>query len=227
VKFGPRRLRQRWRLRGLSQEAVFTKYYEDRMWRSNESVSGQGSTVAVTEHLRSGLPPLLADLNVSTLLDVPSGDFNWMSEVDLGNVEYIGGDIVPALIKANSEKFGRSGREFRVIDLTESDLPNADALLVRDCLIHLDFAAIDRVLRNVARSQIRWLLVSEYPELAKNVDSSVGPATPVSLSLPPFSLGPKTAEIADARMPNGLKTLAVWDVDLLRRQPQRSGTRSR
>lgn len=216
ARVGPKRLRQRWRLRGLSPEEVFTKYYEDHLWTSEESVSGRGSTVDVTEELRSALPSLLADLEVSTLLDVPCGDFNWMSQVDLGDIEYIGGEIVPALVEENSARYGQAGRRFCVIDLMENDLPQADAILVRDCLIHLDFAAIERVLRNIARSDVTWLLASDYPLLQKNVDSSIGPATPVSLSLPPFALGPKTAEIADAMMPNGLKTLAVWNVDVLR-----------
>ena len=87
MKFGPRRLRQRWRLRGLTTEEVFTKYYEDQLWGSEESVSGCGSTIANTEELRTTLPQLLADLNVSTLLDVPCGDFNWMSKVDLGSID--------------------------------------------------------------------------------------------------------------------------------------------
>ena len=109
----------------------------------------------------------------------------------------------------------------------ESDLPDAEALLVRDCLIHLDFDAIGQVLRNVARSRVRWLLVSEYPDLRKNVDTSVGPAAPVSLSLPPFSLGEKTAEITDAELTNGRKTLAVWDSEAVRDFARRSEVRAR
>ena len=39
------------------------------------------------------------------MLDIPCGDFYWMKEVDLKDIEYIGADIVDELIKKNNDKF--------------------------------------------------------------------------------------------------------------------------
>ena len=203
-------------LRGLSTAEIFSRYYRERLWDSVESVSGKGSSLAATVDLRSELSGVLHDFHVSTLLDVPCGDFNWMSQIDLTDISYLGGDIVPDLISDLSASFGETQRRFVVIDLATTQLPSADALLVRDCLIHLDFASIDQVLRNIANASIRWVLVSNYPDLTRNLDTAIGPAMPVSLVLSPFGLPRPHLEIPDSSRGPYSKTLAAWRIDAFR-----------
>jgi len=61
--------------------SVFSQIHRNNLWGEQESVSGNGSSLAATANLRQELPPLLAGLNVTSLLDAPCGDFNWMKEV--------------------------------------------------------------------------------------------------------------------------------------------------
>jgi hypothetical protein len=204
-------------LNGLSTAEVFDQYYEQNHWSAGESVSGGGSGLDATASLRHSLPALLFDLGTRSLLDVPCGDHHWMATVDLGEIGYTGGDIVQNLVDATRARFGGPRRAFHQIDLISDSLPAADVLLVRDCLIHLNHESIWSVLRNVGQSGIGSLLVSHYPDLKANIDSPIGPATPVSLTLPPFSLPAPDRQLEDGGSGNQPKTLALWSVDTIRR----------
>lgn len=137
------------RLRSAFRGSIFRAYYERRLWDSDESASGPGSTLVATENVRRELPRLLADLGAHSVLDMPCGDFAWMQHVDLGGIQYIGADLVPAIINANLASFTR---DFRVLDLLRDPLPKADVVLCRDCLNHLSNAEIKIALRNIEGS---------------------------------------------------------------------------
>src|SRR5688572_15166107 len=76
---------------------VFCRIHAANEWGTVESRSGPGSTLARTEHLREGLPRLLDELGVRSLLDAPCGDFHWMQHVVPHLDRYVGVDIVPEL----------------------------------------------------------------------------------------------------------------------------------
>ena len=52
--------------------AIFDRVYENNLWRSDESVSGPGSTLASSAALRTSLPILFARLGIRTLVDGPA-----------------------------------------------------------------------------------------------------------------------------------------------------------
>src|SRR3982750_719346 len=68
---------------------LFTYYYEVNRWQNPETLSGDGSTLANTENVRSELPELLNKFGVRKLLDAPCGDFNWFRHVERPGVHYI------------------------------------------------------------------------------------------------------------------------------------------
>ena len=113
--------------------------------------SGHGSDIIQTETIRRELPILFKELKIRTLLDIPCGDFFWMKEMPLGNIEYLGGDIVDDLIRAN-DKFTTDEIQFKRLNLIESPLPEMDLIFVRDCLVHLTNKDITRSLQNMASS---------------------------------------------------------------------------
>ncbi len=82
----------------------FSKVYRENLFQGDDSISGQGSDLKQTEVLREELPKCLNELGVKVLLDIPCGDFNWMRHVDVGDIKYIGGDIVDELIESNTAK---------------------------------------------------------------------------------------------------------------------------
>ena len=77
-----------------SSQDRFTLIYERNAWGSKESASGSGSTLVMTESIRTSLPIIFNKYGIESMLDVPCGDFNWMSKVDIQDVIYVGGDIV-------------------------------------------------------------------------------------------------------------------------------------
>lgn len=62
-------------LRMTSTEGIFTKIYKENYWSGKSSVSGQGSDLEQTQTIVKELPILLNDLKISTMLDIPCGDF--------------------------------------------------------------------------------------------------------------------------------------------------------
>jgi hypothetical protein len=57
------------------------------MWRL------PNSSLEETATLRQELPRLLNAFQISTVLDLPCGDFNWIQQVPLKVDRYIGADI--------------------------------------------------------------------------------------------------------------------------------------
>lgn len=167
---------------------VFRRIYRRRLWSKSESVSGTGSSFERTAAVRASLPGLLTELGCRSLLDGPCGDGSWISSIDLPVEEYTGVDIVPELIERNQRLHARPGRRFLSADLRSDDLPKADLVLCRDCLIHLPLEDGLRVLRNLRRTGAGWLLVSHYPDVTENLEVVTGDHRQRNLRLPPFGL---------------------------------------
>jgi hypothetical protein len=165
----------------------FERIYSTNLWSDPESRSGVGSTLDSTRVLRAELPIALYRLEARVLLDVPCGDFTWMEHVDLSGIEYIGGDIVPSIIENNQRLHANQSRRFVGLDLTRDILPDADVLLCRDCLVHLSYANIRAVLANIARSNIRYVLMTSFPGRGDNYDVADGDWRALDFQALPFS----------------------------------------
>jgi len=206
------------RIREPFQAHIFNKIYKTNRWADPESVSGSGSSLRVTHVIREELPRILKSVGAEVLLDAACGDHLWMSRVHLGNCRYIGCDIVKKLIEENRAKYGKLGREFRVLDLTKGPLPRADVVLVRDCLVHLPYRSIWKALRNITASGSKYLLTTTYPQ-QQNVDIFTGRWRPLNLQALPFlfpePLLRRNEEIEEwgGRFPD--RSLALWPVSAI------------
>jgi SAM-dependent methyltransferase len=199
---------------------VFTRIYVRGRWRSGGTPSGAGSTLEETEVIRAQLPNVLRELEARSMLDIPCGDFNWMQELDLGKVEYIGADIVAPLIEENRRKFASERRKFLVANVIKDVLPSVDLVLCRDCLVHLSNEDALRGARNIVRSHAKYLLMTTYPTRAENKPILTGQWRAVNLQLPPFGFPPPLRMINEnCRVDGGRwsdKSLGLWRVaDLL------------
>jgi len=137
-----------------------------------------------------------------------------MAGVDLGGARYVGVDIVPALVAADRERHGGPGREFLVRDLVRDDLPAADLVLCRDCLVHLSGRDALAAVANLRRSGSRLLLATTFPELRANRDIVTGQWRPLNLRLPPFGF-PEPLRLLAEDPPEGAgghpdKSLGLW-----------------
>jgi SAM-dependent methyltransferase len=147
---------------------VFATIYNNNLWGSGESRSGGGSFVNTTKIIRKMLPVLWKEYDIKIFLDVPCGDYNWMKEVEKDNIVYIGGDIVNELIEQNNQKYKMENVSFRVLDITKDALPTVDMIFCKDCLQHLSYEDIFKVLKNFKRSKSKYLLATTYPLTLSN-----------------------------------------------------------
>jgi hypothetical protein len=215
-----KRIIKRQQFSSKSVAEIFTETFRNRYWRSKESVSGQGSELGHTALVRTALPGLLHDYGVRLLLDLPCGDFNWMQAVDLGEIRYIGGDIVADLVLQNHQKYGNANRSFLQIDLLCDPLPAADCILLRDCLVHFSLTHIAQALDNLKKSDIKYILTTTFPHIEHNEDIQTGYWRPINLEKAPFFF-PKPLfllqeAVGGAQGSYADKSLGLWEIDSLK-----------
>ena len=166
--------------------ARFQKIFDENSWGNSESISGEGSNLERTKVVRAKLPGLLARHGVRSILDAPCGDFYWMKEVPLGDIDYIGADIVPEIIAKDVEWYSAQRRRFVLCDLVSDPLPKADLILCRDCLVHLPYAETRRAIDNFTRSGAVWLLTTTFTGERTNRDIEIGDWRPINLERAPY-----------------------------------------
>jgi hypothetical protein len=150
-----------------------------------------------TERIREEIPRMLKSLGAGSLVDAPCGDFFWMKEVCLPVQRYVGIDVVPELIRANSEKYGNTCRSFLEMNIIEEVVPCADIVLCRDCLVHLTFEQCFKIIENFRKSGSPYLLTTTFTDRTRNEDLGDGFWRTLNLEAPPFDFPPPKAVIVE------------------------------
>lgn len=181
-----------------------------------ESLSGSGSALGQTKAIRERLTLLLKELQISSLIDVPCGDLNWMRLVDLGECKYTGIDIIKPLVDRNSAIYGtgKHPKQFLHLDVRYDSLPNADLILCRDLLVHMSEDDVYKALDQFKRSGAKYLLTTTFPKRAKNQVIESGAWRPINLQAEPFNF-PVPVELINENCTeqNGIyndKSLGLW-----------------
>jgi SAM-dependent methyltransferase len=208
------------------RQSFFQSVYQNNLWDSGESRSGQGSELAHTATLRDELPALLKQLEVRSMLDLPCGDFNWMQHMDLTGIQYVGADIVPEIVNENQDRFSNAQRRFICADVVEGPIPEVDLIFCRDCLIHFSFELAGSALKTMMASKARYLLLTHddiltryEPNGGKNMDLEAlrngvnYMYRPINFTLAPFSFPPPMHMIKESSLWDGYKTMALWRID--------------
>jgi hypothetical protein len=197
-----------WLVRYPTAASRFAKIHKTNYWASDESLSGEGSTMEATRDVRSALETFIVEYNVASMLDVPCGDFNWMQHVEM-KIPYTGGDIVDALVIRNREIYGGSGRSFEVIDLRRSTLPRCGLVFTRDCLNHLSIPDIRLAISNIRASGAEFLAVTQFPGQTVNRSQESGfNYRELNFQLPPFNWPTPLAIYNESSHPG--KHIAFW-----------------
>jgi hypothetical protein len=197
-----------------SMKETFTNIFWCNEWRSQESVSGCGSTLSATETIRRELPALVARAGIRSILDIPCGDHHWLQHVALSVERYLGADIVPELVASTQAKFGNDHKTFVSLDLVRDPLPTVDLILCRDCLVHFSIADIFCALDHIVASRSKYLLTTDFPAAEHNPDIRTGHWRRLSLRQPPFCF-PEPLQVIDENPPIDQppgKTLSLWRV---------------
>jgi hypothetical protein len=145
-------------------KAAMEQVYALNLWGSNTAVfySGVGShnpdlinpyLEVLTSFLNSFKAPLV-------VCDLGCGDFNIGKELVRHTKNYIGVDIVPALIVHNKEKFNQERLEFHCLDIASEDLPSGDCAVLRQVLQHLSNAEVFAVLRKL--TDFKYVVLTEH-----------------------------------------------------------------
>ena len=200
-------------------QIIFKKIYDNNIWGDPDSVSGTGSNLKNTEQVRKELVTLIPKLNAQSFLDIPCGDFFWMKLVTLPVKKYIGADIVEELIRNNNKNFANDNRHFLVLDIINEPLPQVDIIFCRDCLAHLSFYNIKAAIKQIKKSNSKYLITSTYIEQELNSDLPTGRFRPINLELYPFNFPKPVLLINDKCISGNMmledKSLGVWEISEL------------
>ena len=141
---------------------IFSEIYLENSWGSKESISGPGSTYNRTHNLRKELVNLIKKYNITSVVDCPCGDLNWIKSIFGSIPNYVGIDIVDDLINNNKKKF--PNLIFYTDDIVTSNLLNCDLLIVRDALFHFSQKNIKKVINNIKKNNTKYLLTTEIED---------------------------------------------------------------
>jgi hypothetical protein len=189
---------------------VFANIIEKRKWSTH--ICGPGSTMSYTEGLRNDLLPFLQKHDISSILDIPCGDFSWMSTTNITEeLDYIGADIVDSLI--TNAKISYPNVDFRVLDLTKDELPQVDLIFCRDCLLHLSLKDVDKAFYNIAKSNIKYILTSNWADADNTKDIATGNHRFLNFKASPYSFGSGIDAIKDWVPGFPKREMILWDVD--------------
>jgi hypothetical protein len=166
-----------------TRQQIFELIYKHDRWRGPESRSGPGSTQGSTARLREILPRLVGGLQIKAVLDAGAGDSLWMPDLP----GYVGVDVAPSAIKAVEEAF--PGRVYFLRDICTMNLPQADAVILRDVLAHLSNEDALAALENCRATGARWLFATTFDPADNAADTRTGKYREYDLTRPPFGLG--------------------------------------
>jgi len=172
------------------EKKIFSKIYKNNYWGSDVSKSGPGSDLENTKRIRKKLPLIIKNYKIKSIFDAPCGDFFWFSKIISNiNIDYIGADIVKELIKNNQRRFNNKNIKFINSNLILSRYPKVDLWICRALFFHLDYKSIFKILRNLKKSKIKYILLtnSSTQKYFKNTNITHGNYRQLDLFKAPFN----------------------------------------
>lgn len=172
-------------------KAVFTNVYSHEIWgkpRNGEKFcSGPGSyDEKIVLPYMEVLQNLILANKISSVTEIGCGDFWIMRKVmrNISNLQggacsYCGIDIVEDVVRYNKKMFGNDNVRFLCMDASENvSLPDAELLIIRQVLQHLNNEAIMKILDKA--KNFRYVLITEHiyagEDVVYNMDiPTVGP----------------------------------------------------
>jgi SAM-dependent methyltransferase len=187
-----------------AHDKVFTDIYKDKTWGANadgKGNSGTGSTLQATVVYRAFLQQFMKENGIKSVVDAGCGDWEFSSALDWKGIDYRGYDIVAALTKSNTEKYGKANIKFFTGNIISDDLPAADLIVSKDVLQHLPTKDVQAFLSKQLPKYKHALLtngVDMNTLSGGNGDIAIGDYRPIDLARPPFNV-------------KGTKVLTYWD----------------
>lgn len=193
----------------------FLIIYKNNYWDNSETVSGPGSTLKTTVNLRKKLKKVIKKYNIKSIFDAPCGDCNWIEKIIKNSrIRYIGADIVNDIIVKNKKKFNDNKIAFKKMDITKEKIPKTDLFICRDFLFHLSYEDIYIFLKNLKKSNSKYLLISSHykNEKIKNINKDIhsGDFRKIDIFQPPFNFSKNYLTIIDDYCDDAQKYLYLF-----------------
>jgi SAM-dependent methyltransferase len=207
-------------LSSSSHERIFSYYFRHGVWGSG-SKSGPGSEISQTQQIIEELPLILNDFSIQSIIDVPCGDFNWFSKIDLKQVKYLGIDIVKEVVNSNQRVHGSKYVSFQQGNIINTEIDACDLIICRDLFIHFSNDDIFLSLFNLVNSKAKYLLTTSFVDRSINSDILTGQFRPLNLSKSPFNL-PQPLRILNENCTESSgsfsdKSLCLWSLNDIRK----------
>jgi hypothetical protein len=113
----------------------FDNVFKQNLFYGQSSKSGIGSSKEQTYEIARLIPEVISRLSIKSILDLPCGDLEWMSKINLGSAKYMGGDVAPTLIAQLQIQF--PDKKFQNINIAKDNLPRVDLVFCRDLFVHI------------------------------------------------------------------------------------------
>ncbi|MCB4799927.1 class I SAM-dependent methyltransferase [Neotamlana laminarinivorans] len=176
-----------------------TQIYNLNLWggKTHDFYSGEGShnKEIINPYLNSVIDFLKNFKDPITVCDLGCGDFNIGKNIVAYSKHYIAIDIVDALIKRNKKLFKIKNLEFKCLDISTDNLPDADCVILRQVLQHLSNNEIERITKKLQK--YKYIILTEhipFGNFTPNIDIISGQGnrikknSGVNLLEPPFNL---------------------------------------
>ena len=133
------------------------------------------------------LQRFLHDYDIKSVVDLGCGDWQFSRLIDWSGVEYLGLDVVEAVVEANRKEFATDSIAFAVEAVGEP-LPPADLVVCKDVLQHLPLAGVAHYLAEFRERYQHVLITNDvFPDRDTNVEISPGAGRAIRPDLEPFS----------------------------------------
>lgn len=208
---------------------TFRQIYLTHAWGDSPR-SGPGSDPKSSTIYQNILQEILNDAarKIRSVVDIGCGDWTLTSQIDWGEIRYVGIDVVPELIDELNAKYASKTVQFRCADLINDKLPEADLVVVKDVLQHLSNRSVQVFLHKLPnyrfalitndinrkiplRRPFGWIKVAQRP----NVDIPDGSSRPLRLCAKPFRLS--AVELAQYHLQYGIATytkqVLLWEAE--------------
>jgi hypothetical protein len=175
----------------LISKKKFSIIYYTGYWKNYKysSLSGAGSNIKKNSIFLKKLSAFIKNKKIRSVTDIPCGDFSWFKKLTLSNINYLGGDIVPDLIKRNKIKYRSKFNKFIILNIKTDRIPDSDFLIIRDLFIHFNDKEIFQSLNNIKKFKFKFIGITSHMNSSNTLSPLLGDNfRPINLTIPPFNL---------------------------------------
>ncbi len=166
---------------------VFARKYDDldSDWGGG---SGPGSDPYYNLPYRSFLENFIVHNRIGSVVEIGCGDWQFSKFIRFDNSQYLGLDIVEKVIARNNARFAAPNISFKIMPEDKSLVPNADLLVIKDVLQHLNNNEIGEFYSEVIPKYRYCLITNSHHKLntPRNIDVASGGFRCLDLTDGPF-----------------------------------------